>query len=68
VGLVDPVDVNRETPHRGPVRHWRHAQASSANHGAPLQPGGRRGEQKCMSVFVRGLGRIALARLTLFLM
>ena len=31
-------------PCRGPVRYWRHVEASSAGHGAPLRPDGRRGE------------------------
>ena len=55
------------TPCRGSIRHWRHAQASSAGHGIPLCPGGRRGELTCPSVFVRGLDSTALVRPTLFL-
>ena len=55
-------------PHHGPVRHWRHAQASSVGNGAPLRPGGRRGELTRLSAFVRGLGRTAPVCPTLFLM
>ena len=39
-------------PCRGLVRHWCHAQVSSASHGAPLCPGRRRGEPTCLSVFI----------------
>ena len=54
-------------PRRGPVRHWRHAQASPAGHGGPFRPGGHRGELTRLSAFVRWLGRTAPARPMLFL-
>ena len=50
--LVDPIDVTGTAPCRGPVRHWRHAQASSTGHGVPLRPDGRRGELTRLSAFV----------------
>ena len=53
---------------RGPVYHWCHVQALSAGHGAPLRPGGRRGELKRLSVLVQGLGRTTPVCPTLFLM
>ena len=52
----------------GPVRHWRHAQASSPDRSAPLCPSRRRGELTRLSILVQGLGRTAQVRLTLFLM
>ena len=55
-------------PRHGPVRHWRHAQASFAGHGAPLRRGGRRGELTRLLVFLRGLDRTTPVRPTLFLM
>ena len=49
-------------PRRGPVRHWRYAQASPVGHGVSFCPSGRRGKLTCLSVFVRGLGTTAPAR------